>query len=255
MVAIISAKGKRLNISSPEAAIADPVFWTSSVFWLDVAKAFFGAAFGAGFAFVVNILFQRRQRRRENLAAGNLALEVLRRQVSDFFNIRKAFLDDQAKRLHAAPNAPLWAQFKPMFRSFSEGFRFDYQALTFLFESGGTDAIGALGMAESRYTDLASIVETFNRTAENLQQRLVELGVQPGADFDVADVEYRLGPALVGKMNGLTKALLDRFEKDEKDYVAAASSLRAALLRSYKPNQVRAIMPVAKFTREQWADQ
>lgn len=231
-----------------------PLPCSNAPFWLDVAKAFIGALFGAGLAFAANALNQYRLRRRDNLAAGNLALLILKRQIDDYFNVREAFLQDRAKRLKENPHSPPWAHFKPMIFAFSEGLRFDFRPLAFLFAQGASEVVNRLALAETRYSDLAAIVRVFNETADALQNRLVELGVAPGTAFNIADIEAKLGAALVGKMSSLTSALLTRFEKDEKDYKAAVQTLSEALLMIYKPKEVVKVRPEPGFAQEKWPD-
>ena len=224
------------------------------VLWLEIGKAIIGPFIGAGLAFAANAWNERRKRRRDNLAAANLALAILQRQADAFFNVRKGFLADRSARLAAlGQNVPKWLHFKPMMYTFSRDLQFDFQPLTFLFEQRDTDVVAKLSVAEGRYFDLAAVVTELNSTTEDLQQKLVELGIGLQTQFDANIVATQLGPAIVGKVTSFADALVKRFDEDEKDYRDAAVSLRQALLRKYKPQEVLSIVPKPEYAKIDWA--
>lgn len=226
----------------------------SSSAWFEIAKSAIGPFIGAGLAFIANAWNERRKRRRDELASGNLALAILQRQAQAFFNVRRGFLTDRANRLQALGHqAPKWLHFKPMMYTFPKDLVFDFQPLSFLFDKGHPDIVARLSMSEVRYIDLAAVVVEFNNTAERLQEKMVGLGIGLETEFDANEVAHQLGPALIGKMTSFTDALLKRFSEDETDYRDAALSLREELLKRFKASEVISIAPKPEFAQIDWA--
>jgi hypothetical protein len=233
-----------------------PLPWAAAPsFWLDVSKTLIGAFAGAALAFAANIYVQHRQRRRDNLVAGNMAVSVLSRQVNSFFNIRKAFESQREIMLQQVPQAPLWVQFKPIVYTFNEELRFNFAALALLFESNEPRAVSALITAETRYFDLIRVVEELNTTAAKIQDKHVQAGITVNAQIALSNIESTLGPAILTKQAALANGLIRRFAEDEKDYLAAATSLREVLLKRHKrKGQVFRMEIPSEFARERWPD-
>ena len=218
-----------------------PISCPQPSFWLDVVKAFIGVFFGAGLAFASNIYFQHHERRRVNLGAGNLALSILMRQLSDFYNNRKAMLGDRERLKDVSiPYIPPWLYFRPIPCQFNDALRFDFNSLAFIFETGDREVLNALATAEMRYIDLGAYLEKHNETAELIQEKMAVLGINI-ANFVVETVEHDLGPVLVGRENSFANALVLRFEKDEHDYLDAINALHDALAERFGEKRVVAV--------------
>jgi len=203
-------------------------------FWLDVAKAFLGAFFGAGLAFLSNNWFQSRQRRRDNIAAGNLAIAVLARQMDDLLNISKGFLEDREEKLGTrGDKAPPWLWFRPITFPFTQDLHFDYSSLAFLFETGNADVVNELWATERAYVDLVGLVQKHNEIAEAMQKKMQELGIEHRDNVEIAEVEKKLGPQVIQMANTLAQGLVLRFSQGPKKFVNAIAVLRGALVKLY----------------------
>jgi len=116
---------------------------------------------------------------------------------------------------------------------FSQSLKFNYDSLTFLFNTEEGALFSTLAIVEQRYYDLASLVTTFNGAAESLQEKLVAAGVKNGHDFVIGEVEEAIGHDLVGKVTSLIDALELRFSEDQKDYETTGKELGKAMVSSF----------------------
>ncbi len=200
--------------------------------WLDIAKAFIGAFFGAGFAFGTTVFVQWRQRRRDEAKAGNLAIAVLREMLNAYLSVRKAMLAARALVQKVSPGAPLWLHFKPTTHPYPEKLSFDLSALSFLFDKHGVEAVQKLSLAETNYRSLGMLIAVHRESKEAIQARLGALGVPAGSMLP-PDIESKLGFDLVEKSNDLTAILLKHFELDQPIYEDAYQFLKSELTRRY----------------------
>lgn len=200
--------------------------------WLDIGKTFVGAFFGAGFAFASTLLVQWRQRRKENIKSGNLALAVLREMINAFINVRSHMQAMRDLVLRVSPGAPLWLYYKPTTHPFDSQPSFDLPALSFLFDKHGVEAVQKLSLAQSNYRSLCMLVAAHRETKEQIQAKLAGLGVVGGTMIP-AGIEGKLGSDLIEKANDLTTALLRHFERDEAIYDDAVAFLKGELVRRY----------------------
>ena len=209
--------------------------------WLDIGKTFVGAFFGAGFAFASTLLVQGRQRRKENIKSGNLAIAVLREMINAFLNVRQNMQAVRDLVLRVSPAAPLWLYYKPTTHPFDEELSFDLNGLSFLFDKHGVEAVQKLSLAQANYRSFCMLVAAHAKTKEQIQAKLAALGVVGGSMIP-SGIEEKVGFDLIEKANDLTRALLEHFAKDEARYDDAATFLRGELVRRYG-KQFASIMP------------
>jgi len=113
-------------------------------FWLDGLKTLIGAFVGAAFAFSVTLIQQHRQRRRDDLAAGNLAnfilcmhfntLHLLQREMAP----HRAFPMTIAALEHVLPPETY----------------IDIKSMSFLIAAGEAQLLGEISVAEDTFRSM-----------------------------------------------------------------------------------------------------
>jgi hypothetical protein len=178
-------------------------------FWLDALRTVGGSFIGAGLAFLANNYFQSELRRRANVTAGNLAIAKLERQQIDFGVVKRGCETENQDMLRRNPSAPAWACARPTHFYFPESLKQDYDALSFLLEScSDEDSFRAIYKCEQIYFDLASLIGLHSLAVQELQKKLVEIGVRPSEEFVVGEVEGRLGVNSRGKLTHFSRPIL-----------------------------------------------
>jgi len=200
---------------------------------LDIGKAIIGSFAGATFAFIFALRMYNRQLRRENKAAGNLAMATLRRQYNDFMVYGRGVKKTYDDMFRVEPHAPLWLLLKPHHYTFSGPLRFDIKSLTFLFEKGDVKFLQDLLLAEARYHDLMSSADKLNQTLDEAQQVLAAAGIGAQGAHRIGELENIVGPALVGRANSFVESMLRTVEEDKGVYSEATESLRAKLVEYF----------------------
>jgi hypothetical protein len=203
--------------------------------WLDFGRTVIGTLVGATAAFLFNLWLQHLARRRENLAAGNLAMLVLSRQFSDTLILKRGTEENQVKALKGDASAPLWAQVKPTHFYFPPTLTFNFDSLSFLFSTESRTVMSRLAQAEQLYFDLDSLVQRHADTLEELQRKLSDRNLTHES-WEVIDMQ--LGPELIGKANTLTEGLLGRLKRNPDDYTRAIQELRAGLVAIFPEEKV-----------------
>jgi hypothetical protein len=223
-----------------------------ATFWSDVAKSLLGSFVGAGLAFWYALRRDAIVRRRDQKAAGNFAMAIIGRQLSDFLVVKKG-IDEHRREVQAVqPNTPLWMGLKPIQIEFSQGLTFDLRSLDFLFESGGTGILEKLINAELSHRDLVSLVEVHRSTAERAQEKLAAANIGLDVALPIGQFEQILGIALVAKLRDFTAAIFDRIDKGDAVYFNAGESLHNGLvavfgkkgvIRVRRPDNVAGVAP------------
>lgn len=208
-----------------------------ATFWSDVAKALIGSFVGAGLAFAFALRRDRMVRIRDQKGAGNLAMAIIARQLSDFLNLRFVLEEYRRTILSNQPNLPLWMQMKPTTFLFSDSLRFNIGSLTFLFEHKETNILERLMNAEILYHDLAMLIQVYSAAAEQAQLKLSESMVLT-AGAPIGNVEKVVGDALVNKLNSLVTAIFHHLASGEKTFLDAANDLHADLVKQFGLNGV-----------------
>lgn len=197
-------------------------------------------------AFLFNLLLQYLLRRRDNLAAGNLALLVLSRQLSDLLVLAEATQDHRDGVLKADAKTPTWAQVHPGHFYFSEGLKFNFENLSFLLSKGDAKILSQLAEVEQRYFDLASLVERHAEALEAIQTKIADGKAQ---NWQWVEMEDLVGKALIAKANSLTGGILSRVARDPDEYQEAIDGLRTALLRRFDHRKVVSVKTHPKVVR------
>src|SRR5438270_6059908 len=83
-----------------------------TAFFADILKTLIGSLVGAGLAFRYALRRDEAARLRDQRAAGNLALAILARQLSDFTVTKAGIVQHRASVLEVQPMSPLWMQLK-----------------------------------------------------------------------------------------------------------------------------------------------
>ncbi len=215
----------------------------SSSNWLDLGKTLIGTLVGALLAFFVNVRIQQKERERKDKAAGNLMLTILSQQFGDFIQAKAGILSDKEAALIHYPDSPAWNQLNPTFFQFSDELKVNTSDLSFLIESGKSDVLERLIIANTKYHELGHLNESNSEATHEKQKRLEEPSrANPNMSFDAA--EAILGSALVGKLDSLAKALCWRIENDQQVYIKAGKTLRAALIEIFGAEGIVAFKPI-----------
>lgn len=203
---------------------------------MTVFNSALGPFFGALFAFFVNLFLLRQQRRRENKAAGNLAMATLSRMYGDFLIAKSAIQHDLKTRKDLAA----CLQIRPTIFEFSESLTFDLKALTFLFEQGQTDLLDQLLLVQVKYHDLRNLLRLNNDAAWERDKYIVD-----GPGFNVKDDAILISKGDEGVVLGLIPDVLQiqlqnyhdflvsRAVKDESAYTAAGASLQQLMTSKF----------------------
>ncbi|TMC49616.1 MAG: hypothetical protein E6J20_17785, partial [Chloroflexi bacterium] len=142
-----------------------------TAFFADILKTLIGSLVGAGLAFRYALRRDEAARLRDQRAAGNLALAILARQLSDFTVTKAGIVQHRASVLEVQPMSPLWMQLKPIQIDYADSLRFDIKSLEFLFKPGRGRILEQLINAELAYRDFTRLVEVHRLTAEEVQRK------------------------------------------------------------------------------------
>jgi hypothetical protein len=211
--------------------IACPSTWSWGA---DVAKALVGTFVGAGLAFWANRAAEGRQLRRNNLAAGNVALSVLSRQFGDFVIFRAAIQAEATER----KDFPDWLQFQPSLFAFSESLVLDLKSLTFLFEHARGDLLARLVDAEARYHDLRKLLAMNTEACKERDDAIAKAGLVSASLMELRRFEAAVDAPLRGKLSTLNAALKRRAKNELDNYRSVGRGLRELMLESYKTTEV-----------------
>lgn len=199
----------------------------------DMVKLFVGSFAGAGFAFLVARLNDARKLRRENVAAGNLALLTLRDQINDYLDFRKRFRHDVANPARG-PAAPVYMLVQPTFQAYAES-AIDFPALSFLMERRKhIPKLNSLVFSAKLYRNLVKLDGLRNETVLELQGKLAEVEYTNPART-VKDIKRIVGPLLIANATSAIVGLALHARDDEKVYRQAVSELREALIDTLGP--------------------
>ncbi len=212
--------------------------------WLELGKTVLSTFAGALLAFGTNLHLQRLQRRRSNLAAGNMALSILSKQFGDFA-VFSAWVDQELQELNGWP---MWLKMKPSVIGLSENLRFDLPSLSFLFEHQEHELLGKLMEAETCYHELRTILAQSTEACDLRNQRLAEAGFSNPSLADLHKMENAVGAVLEAKCDAFNSILKSRSDKDAKVYHAAGEALRAAMRIFFEPEQVAPFVPLGANT-------
>jgi hypothetical protein len=179
------------------------------------------------------LVVQWRQRRTQNIKAGNLALALLVETLNGYLSVRKSAFRMRELVLQVAPKAPLWMHFKPMTHAYETDLSFDFSTLAFLFDRYGASTVQKLSLAASSYRSVARLIDAHRDTAELIQKGMADLGIKPTTIISAEDIEPKIGFNIIAKANGLTTALTKHFQEDERIYEDAFQFLRSELVRRY----------------------
>lgn len=203
-------------------------------FFLDVTKTLIGTFAGAGLAFWFALKKDGIAKAKEQKAAGDYALTTLGRQASDFLQVKFSIERDRAERLKETPAMPAWMQIKPMHFPYSESLKFNLDSLIYLYEiEGGSDTVEQLINVEGKYHDFFSLLEVFGKTAEALQQRFSDAGIDPRAGVGLSTLEKVGGFALVSKADSLAKGIFMHLERTEPYFHKACEKLPETLIKKF----------------------
>ena len=134
---------------------------------------FFGAVTGASLAFTFNWLVQWRLQRRDDIAAGNLALFRLYRIIHEASMLRAQIRTRLAEDEHANPGAPIWSFHDPLLHTFQMVEALDYGPLTFLLKTEqGKKTLCDVNVADRIYAELQDQWRLLRETNADLKKGL-----------------------------------------------------------------------------------
>lgn len=205
--------------------------------WLDFGRTLVGSFVGATVAFLFNLWLQHLTRERENLAAGNLALNTLARQLNTTVILQRALYEHRDKVIATDSTTPLWAQMHPGYYYFSDA-KFDFQNLSFLTARGDAVILSKLAHVEELYFDLAALVAAHAEASAAVQSKIAAHDV---ANQSWADMEKMIGLDLLAKTNTFADGIFVRLARNPPDIRAAIEMLRAALIKRFSDDRVAQI--------------
>jgi len=208
-------------------------------FWADISNTLIGAFAGALFAFLVSIYIQNRQRKRERLAACNLAMMILNQQYGDFKIAKAAITTSQREAINIDQNVPLWIQLQKTRFYFSVKQTLNLESIAFILE-GNADVVEKLLLVDVKYHDLIHL-SIFNDSAYKRDEILSEHGGVDGIPWPV--LEQRLGVSLIGNLSSLTQGIYLRIENDEIAYRSAGNRLYQLMINWFKESDIVPFKP------------
>ena len=209
-----------------------------ATFWSDIAKTLIGTLVGAGLAFKYALRRDSLSRIHEQRAAGNFAMAILARQLSDFAVTKVGIEQHRSWVLKEQPQTPLWMQLKPIQIVYAGSLSFDLKSLVFLFKRGRGHILERLITAELAYVDFTKLVEVHRVTSEEVQRNLSDANIDFNALLPTNHLESVVGTALIVKLRDVTAALFERMEKGDAVYVDAARSLHQILVEEFGKDEV-----------------
>jgi hypothetical protein len=212
-----------------------------------------GSFVGAGLAFCSNRYADHAERKRANLAAGNMAISILSRQYGDFV-IFRANLQAEATSKSKYPD---WLQLSPSFLSFSEWLVIDMKSLTFILEQHGQREVFArLLDLQARYEDLRRLMVANNEACVTRDDAIMKAGL---ADADPFADQYRfeaaVNAALKAKLSGLNAALRHRAKNELVNYQTTGQALRDLMVSLYQVSEVMTLTAMGaqkELANEPW---
>lgn len=213
-------------------AVAAFFIWigTSQQFW----TAVIGTLTGAVLAFQFGLWRDKITRRNEQKVAGNVAMTILARQLTEFVRLKEHIQSHRANVLKEFPAAPLWFQILPLQHHFPQSLTYDLKSLGFLFDrKGGARVAEQLIDAETHFYNLAHFLNAHTLVAENVQRKLSESRLDPHVVRPIAEVESTVGYAPIAQMDSLVKAIIEHLDGDEQHYVDAARNLHLSLVEFF----------------------
>ena len=197
-----------------------------------------GAFAGALAAYYLARWQRLRDEERQQVAAGNVALSILLRQLNDFATVQAGVRQRIAERQEKySVNRQLWFDLvPPIHYSFVGTLKFDLGSLAFLFEKGDVTVFNKLFHAEQLYADLVHVFREQKEAGRLALQALEAAGFGIDAAIAPEDLWRAFPPTVIGKLTNTRNALVERIGSDEQDYKEAWNALRAELIRLF-PNK------------------
>lgn len=192
---------------------------------------FVGPFIGSSLAFWLARLYDANRRFKERLAAGNLALLVLKSQYNDFILFRQGFREE-CKRVGLTGTEPVWMLLRPNFIVYGT-YEFDYEGISFLYEGGAfTKAFEAIEELQVKHRYLVQMDKQRTETASTTQRLAAEASM--AQNFDQRSPEMILGPAFVAELDMLCVGLAQIAGNSESAYLKAFHMLRNELRDNIK---------------------
>lgn len=196
----------------------------------DIVKIAIGAFIGAGLALLIVSLRRNAARRREQRAAGNLAIATLDRIANDFALARAVILDYREFILREQPRLPHWMHVKPAHFSHGATLRLELPSLAFVLdEERGVRMIRTLIAAEAVYHDFFGLLRDYAAVAEVIREKLTLAGIDPMDAGRAREFAEAAGPAALARAERLSHAILAHVERSESAFREAAVALPAVL--------------------------
>lgn len=220
-------------------------------FAADVFKALLGTLIGGTLAFWFALRKDHLIRRQEQRAAGNAAITIVARMVSDFMQVRFAIADHRKTVLAAQPGTPLWMQVLPMPFRYAENLHFDIEALTFIFDyKQGPDVFNKLMNVEIKYHSFFHLIAEHRTFAEEAQDLLAQRHPDPMQPHPTSQLADTLGVARVKRLESLIKGIFSYVDDPNNVYDEAADELPQLLKNIFKKGVVKLQKPTEEQLRQ-----
>lgn len=232
------------------AYLASP-FMHGSSWVLDIVKTAIGAFVGAGLAFVTTRLHDASRRKREDIAAGRLAFQLLLLQWLDCLNYRHGLrtrLDVLARGL--GPSAPAWLYAYPVSYTFTPAPDVDAKSLAFLFERDRSgSALDRVMVAQQRFTDLKVRSRELVDAARAVQSKLASKLPTETGPHELSAIEQAVSADLKATARDAMLACLSLSGEENNEILKQALvQLRASIVACYPDVELpKAVTPPAQL--------
>lgn len=194
------------------------------LFLLDISKSLVGAFFGAAAAFGANQLLQHQRRRREDRAAGNLAIFIL----STHFNTAHLIRRELAPYRGNAPQMP------PLEHVLAPPTIIDLKTLSFLIEVGEGQLLGEIRVAEDTFLAAVDALQKRNKFhIDEIQPAFEKAGFVMGSPVSRQAVDDALGQRKLGLLISSSEHVLNLIDSASEKLLAAGKKLHATIRKEF----------------------
>src|SRR5688572_4869761 len=186
---------------------------SSNSSWWDFGIAVTGALLGAGSAFLLEALRRTRHERRQQIAAGNLALLTMFRMWFEIYNYEKRIIREAVNK---GDGIPLWLRISVLARTPAD-LRFNASDLVFMLRTADPPRLALTILQESRYHELFHAITLRNVVLTKAQEKMAGGGVGIATDPTDKELIDAIGIPDIAKLRTLTLGIIDGVYKNLVD--------------------------------------
>ena len=193
-------------------------------FLLDISKSLIGAFFGAAAAFGANQILQHQRRRREDRAAGNLAIFILSTHINTVHLLQRELAPYRANAL----------QMPPLEHVLTPPTVIDLKTLSFLIEAGEGQLLGEIRVAEDTFIAAVDALQKRNKFhIDEIQPAFEQAGFMIGRPVLVQAAFDALGQRRLGLLTSSSEHVLNLIDSASEKLLAAGGKLHAAIRKEF----------------------